>query len=50
MCRLRCACAAVAVSVAFAVDAAVACADVVLDWNVIALETTAAAPFNPPLN
>ena len=24
-------------------------ADVVLDWNVIALKTTAAAPFNPPL-
>jgi len=23
--------------------------DVVLDWNVIALKTTAAAPFNPPL-
>ena len=26
-----------------------ASADVVLDWNVIALKTTAAAPFNPPL-
>jgi hypothetical protein len=24
-------------------------ADVVLDWNVVALRTTAAAPFNPPL-
>jgi hypothetical protein len=24
-------------------------ADTVLDWNVIALKTTAAAPFNPPL-
>ena len=24
-------------------------ADTVLDWNVIALRTTAAAPFNPPL-
>lgn len=24
-------------------------ADVVLDWNIIALQTTAAAPFNPPL-
>ena len=23
--------------------------DPVLDWNVIALQTTAAAPFNPPL-
>jgi len=31
------------------VDAASASADVVLDWNVIALKTTAAAPFNPPL-
>lgn len=26
-----------------------ASADVVLDWNAIALKTTAAAPFNPPL-
>jgi hypothetical protein len=24
-------------------------ADVVIDWNIVALETTAAAPFNPPL-
>jgi hypothetical protein len=24
-------------------------ADVVLDWNIVALRTTAAAPFNPPL-
>ena len=31
------------------IDAASASADVVLDWNVIALKTTAAAPFNPPL-
>ena len=31
------------------VDAVVASADVVLDWNVIALKTAAAAPFNPPL-
>jgi hypothetical protein len=30
-------------------DVAVASADVVLDWNIIALRTTAAAPFNPPL-
>ena len=30
------------------IDAASASADVVLDWNVIALKTTAAAPFNPP--
>ena len=29
--------------------AMIAQADVVLDWNVIALKTTAAAPFNPPL-
>jgi hypothetical protein len=34
---------------AFYVGAASASADVVLDWNVIALKTTAAAPFNPPL-
>jgi hypothetical protein len=34
---------------AYCVDAASAPADVVLDWNVIALKTTAAAPFNPPL-
>ena len=27
----------------------VAHADVVLDWNTLALQTTAAAPFNPPL-
>ena len=31
------------------IDAASASADVVLDWNVMALKTTAAAPFNPPL-
>jgi hypothetical protein len=31
------------------VRAAIASADVVLDWNAIALKTTAAAPFNPPL-
>jgi hypothetical protein len=31
------------------IDAVVASADVVLDWNVIALKTSAAAPFNPPL-
>src|SRR4051812_10636194 len=30
-------------------DAVVASADAVLDWNIIALKTTAAAPFNPPL-
>ena len=30
-------------------DVHVAAADVVLDWNVIALKTTASAPFNPPL-
>lgn len=29
--------------------ASLARADTVLDWNVIALRTTAAAPFNPPL-
>jgi len=30
-------------------NAASVSTDVVLDWNVIALKTTAAAPFNPPL-
>ena len=30
-------------------NAASGSTDVVLDWNVIALKTTAAAPFNPPL-
>lgn len=30
-------------------SAAVASADVVLDWNIIALRAAAAAPFNPPL-
>jgi hypothetical protein len=30
-------------------DPVFAHADVVLDWNVVALRTTAAAPFNPPL-
>jgi len=38
-----------AVFTASCLDAASASADVVLDWNVIALKTTAAAPFNPPL-
>src|SRR6185295_6298077 len=49
MFRLRHACAVLALSAAIALDPAVARADVVLDWNVIALKTTAAAPFNPPL-
>ena len=49
MFRLRCACAAVALSAAIALVPSVACADVVLDWNIIALKATAAAPFNPPL-
>jgi len=39
----------VLVFTASCVDATSASADVVLDWNVIALKTTAAAPFNPPL-
>jgi len=38
-----------ALSVSSLVHPAAARADVVLDWNVIALKTTAAAPFNPPL-
>jgi hypothetical protein len=49
MFRLRSFCAALAVSAAIAAHPAVAGADVVLDWNVIALKTTAAAPFNPPV-
>jgi len=28
---------------------AAARADTVLDWNIVALRTTAAAPFNPPV-
>jgi len=38
-----------ALSLSPLVRPAVARADVVLDWNVVALKTTAAAPFNPPL-
>ena len=49
MFRLRFACAALALSASIALDPAVVRADVVLDWNIIALKTTAAAPFNPPL-
>jgi hypothetical protein len=37
------------VSSSIAVVPAAARADVVTDWNVIALKTTALAPFNPPL-
>jgi len=43
------ACAIVALSAAMTAHPAIARADAVLDWNVIALKTTAAAPFNPPL-
>jgi hypothetical protein len=49
MSTIRFAWAALAVSAALAVQPVCAYGDVVLDWNVIALETTAAAPFNPPL-
>jgi hypothetical protein len=48
MFRLRLACAALALTVG-AVNPTAVRADVILDWNVIALRTTAAAPFNPPL-
>jgi hypothetical protein len=48
MYRIRLAVVAIVLS-ASCVDAVVASADVVLDWNVIALKTAAAAPFNPPL-
>ena len=47
MSRLRCA-TAIALGASIALPAA-ARADVVLDWNVVALKTTAAAAFNPPL-
>src|SRR5262245_14692317 len=49
MFRHRFVCVALASSAAIAVNPGAARADVVLDWNVIALRTTAAAPFNPPL-
>ena len=49
MFRLRFVCATVVFSAAMTGQPAVVRADVVLDWNVIALRTTAAAPFNPPL-
>jgi hypothetical protein len=49
MSHFRRACAVFALIAGITGDPAVALADVVLDWNVIALKTTAAAPFNPPL-
>lgn len=49
MTRLRRACTAIALGTSIALPAAGLDADVVLDWNVIALKTTAAAAFNPPL-
>ena len=48
MLRLRVTCAAITMATSIAVHAVAARADAVLDWNVIALKTTAAAPFNPP--
>ncbi|MEP7310817.1 MAG: vanadium-dependent haloperoxidase [Acidobacteriota bacterium] len=48
MYRPSLACAIVALSAAIT-GPTIARADAVLDWNVIALKTTAAAPFNPPL-
>ena len=39
----------VVASVLILLGTAVTYADSVIDWNVIALKTTAAAPFNPPL-
>lgn len=41
--------ATIAIAASITFSAVPARADVVLDWNVIALKTTAAAPFNPPL-
>jgi hypothetical protein len=49
MFRLRCICASIALAASIALEAGAARADAVLDWNVIALKTTAAARFNPPL-
>ena len=40
---------AIGMSAFIALSVATVRADTVLDWNVIALKTTAAAPFNPPL-
>jgi hypothetical protein len=49
MSRCRFTALALTLSASLGVGVVSASADVVLDWNVIALETTAAAPFNPPL-
>src|SRR3954469_12340593 len=49
MSRIHVLCGALVMSASMLATAAVARADVVLDWNVIALKTTAAAPFNPPV-
>lgn len=39
----------IGLSVLIVLSAITVRADTVLDWNVIALKTTASAPFNPPL-
>jgi len=49
MSRPRFACAVLAAALSLAEGPVAARADAVLDWNIIALKTTAAAPFNPPL-
>ena len=49
MFELRIAGGMIALTASLLLDSAVVRADAVLDWNVIALKTTAAAPFNPPL-
>jgi hypothetical protein len=49
MSRLRFVSCALVLSASIGVEPAVASADAVLDWNIIALQTTAVAPFNPPL-
>ena len=49
MSRLRRACWALILVASSGANVGVASADVVLDWNIVALKTTAAAPFNPPL-
>ena len=49
MSRSRFARVALALTASITLAPAAVRADVVLDWNIIALKTTAAAPFNPPL-
>ena len=47
--RLETALLAIGLSTLMVMSGATASADAVIDWNIIALKTTAAAPFNPPV-